>query len=318
MKTGFSIFITNRMKIEGPPSILSVPGDKLRILEFSYKDQTGVPDISIATPPHPSLPNPSLRGRVEKLVESKLFVFGIVGLILLNALTLGLETNDALLASHGHILHAIDNAILSVFVVELLLKFYAYRWRFFKSGWNVFDLIIVGVSLIPASGPLAILRVFRVLRVMRLISVVPQMRNVIAALLMAIPGMASIVAVLLIFFYVSSVLATKAFGTHPDPVMQELFGSFGASMYSLFQVMTLEGWAENIVNPVLEHSPWALWFFVPFIIITSFAVLNLFIGVIVDSMDIIRQKPRQPGIEDVLAELERLREDVRALRNERR
>jgi voltage-gated sodium channel len=262
--------------------------------------------------PQKTLP---LRARVTRLVESPLFIKSIIILILINAVTLGLETNDRLLADYGHILHGIDHAILAVFVVEIALRLFAYRLSFFRSGWNLFDFTIVAICLIPASGPLAILRVFRVLRVLRLISVVPQMRNVIAALLAAIPGMASIVAVLVIVFYVASVLATKAFGTHPDPLLQDLFGSFGASMYSLFQVMTLEGWAENIANPVLEHFPWALWFFIPFIVLTSFAVLNLFIGVIVDSMDAIRRKQPQANIEDVLEELRSLREEIRSLKN---
>jgi voltage-gated sodium channel len=257
----------------------------------------------------------TLRARITTLVEGPIFVQTIIGLILINAVTLGLETNDYLLAEYGTILHAIDTAILWVFVAEISLRIFAHRLSFFRSGWNVFDFIIVAVCLIPASGPLAILRVFRVLRVLRLISVVPQMRKVIAALLAAIPGMASIGAVLLIVFYVASVLATKAFGTHSDPMIQDLFGSFGASMYSLFQVMTLEGWAENIADPVLQHYPWALWFFVPFIILTSFAVLNLFIGVIVDSMETIRNKPQETNIEDVLSEIRLLREEVRSLKD---
>lgn len=256
------------------------------------------------------------RTRLGVWLESSAFTNFIIALILLNAFTLGLETNDALRRDYAEILHIIDSAILGVFVIELLLKFYAYRSQFFRSGWNIFDLLIVGISLLPATGPFAVLRVLRVFRVMRLISVIPQMRLVIGALLGALPGMATIVAVLVVFFYVAAILATQAFGTHPDPVMQELFGSFGASLYSLFQVMTLEGWAENIVNPTRKFFPWALYFFIPFIVITTFAVLNLFIGVIVDSMETIRRKPHQDTEQIILDEIRALRDEVKSLKGQ--
>lgn len=256
------------------------------------------------------------RAKLTIWLESATFTNVIVALILINAAVLGLETNDALRRDYWEILHLVDQAILSVFVVELCLKFYAYRAAFFRSGWNWFDLVIVGISLLPASGPFAVLRVLRVFRVMRLISVIPQMRLVIGALLGALPGMATIVAVLVVFFYVAAILATQAFGTHPDPVMQELFGSFGASLYSLFQVMTLEGWAENIVNPTRKLFPWALYFFIPFIVITTFAVLNLFIGVIVDSMETIRRKPQHDNEQLMIEEIRSLREEIGLLRRQ--
>ena len=176
-----------------------------------------------------------------------------------------------------------------MFVAELVAKLIVYRWRFFRSGWNVFDFIIVGISLVPASGNLSVLRALRILRVLRLLSVVPDLRKVIEALLRAVPGMSSIVAVLMLVFYVSAVLSTKLFGleVHPDDTagdMQEWFGTIGASMYSLFQIMTLESWSMGIVRPTMELYPWAWVFFVPFIILTSFAVLNLFIAIIVNAM----------------------------------
>jgi Predicted integral membrane protein len=128
------------------------------------------------------------------------------------------------------------------------------------------------------------MRALRVLRILRLISVVPQLRRVISAIGYSIPGMISVVGVLGLIFYVSAVLATKLFGMHPDPNMQEWFGSISASAYTLFQIMTLESWSMGVVRPTMELFPWAWLFFLPFIIITSFAVLNFFIGIIVDSM----------------------------------
>jgi len=179
-----------------------------------------------------------------------------------------------------------------VFTLELLIKFYAYRLSFFRSGWNIFDLLIVAIAWIPASGSLAVLRTLRILRVLRLLSVVPQMRRVISAIGHSIPGMISVIGVLGIVFYVSAVLTTKLFGQHPDPDMQAWFGTIGSSAYTLFQIMTLESWSMGIVRPVMAHFPWAWLFFVPFIIITSFAVLNLFIGIIVDAMQIVQQDTR--------------------------
>lgn len=224
------------------------------------------------------------RRRIAKLVESTSFVMVITGLILINAITLGLETDKAIMSEYGSILYLADKAMLAVFTVELALKFYAYRLSFFRSGWNVFDFAIVSMAWLPSNGPLAVLRALRILRALRLISLVPQMRRVIAAIGHSIPGMVSVVGVLGLIFYVASVLATKLFGAHPDPNMQEWFGSVSASAYTLFQIMTLESWSMGVVRPTMEIFPLAWMFFVPFIIITSFAVLNFFIGIIVDSM----------------------------------
>ena len=233
------------------------------------------------------------RLKIALLVEGNTFVYFITALIVINAITLGLETNQAIMADYGSTLYFIDKTILVVFTIELLLKFYAYRLSFFKSGWNNFDFIIVTIAWIPAIGPFAILRALRILRVLRLLSVVPQMRKVIAAIGHSIPGMASVISVLMLLFYVAAVMVTKLFGQHPDPQMQELFGSVGASAYTLFQIMTLESWSMGIVRPVMEYYPWAWLFFLPFIIITSFAVLNLFIGIIVDSMQTLKDSDEE-------------------------
>jgi len=239
------------------------------------------------------------RDIVARWVESPRFMNFIIALILINAVTLGLETVPSIMADYGSILLTLDKIILGVFVVEILLKFYAYRLSFFKSGWNIFDLTIVVIALVPTSGPLAVLRALRILRVLRLLSVVPQMRRVINAIGYSIPGMMSVISVLLLLFYVSSVLATKLFGTHPDPQMQEWFGTIGASAYTLFQIMTLESWSMGIVRPTMELFPLSWIFFVPFIIITSFAVLNLFIGIIVDAMSMAQEEPRAQAKEEI-------------------
>ncbi len=235
------------------------------------------------------------RGKIAAFVEHRNFVTFITGLIVINAITLGMETEPEIMATYGPALYWFDKAILVVFTLELALKFYAYRMGFFRSGWNVFDLAIVSIAWLPASGSLAILRALRILRVLRLLSVVPQMRRVIAAIGHSIPGISSVIGVLGLVFYVAAVLATKLFGQNPDPNLQEWFGSIGASAYSLFQIMTLESWSMGIVRPVMEIYPLAWVFFVPFIIITSFAVLNLFIGIIVDAMQASHEEERAEG-----------------------
>lgn len=217
---------------------------------------------------------------LKDFLESSRLTNFIIAVILVNAVTLGLETSETVMASFGGILGLIDSACLAIFTVELLAKLYVWRWAFFRSGWNVFDFVIVAISLVPAVGALSVLRALRILRVLRLLSMVPEMRRVVASLLMALPGMGSIAGVMVLIFYVSAVLATKLFGGSHSA----LFGSIPASMYTLFQIMTLEGWSDGVVRPVMEVHPWAWLFFIPFILITTFAVLNLVVAIIVNSM----------------------------------
>ena len=254
--------------------------------------------------------------RLRQLVESPRFTWFITGVILFNAFTLGLETWAPAMEAVGGLLVAIDKIVLGIFVIEMLAKFAVYRLNFFRSGWNIFDLTIIGIALIPATGPLTVLRALRILRVLRLLSVVPQMRSVVTALLGALPGMGSIAAVMLLIFYVGSVLATKLFGAS----FPTWFGSLGASAYSLFQIMTLESWSMGIVRPVMEVYPWAWAFFVPFILITSFAVVNLVVAVIVNSMQTLheleKKDEREVERQIVHEETEALAVEIRALRHE--
>ena len=245
-----------------------------------------------------------LRLSLATWIESKAIVNFITAVILLNAVTLGLETNPSVMARFGSNLEWLDRIILIIFSIELFIRLYAYRLSFFRSGWNLFDLFIVVLAWLPTTGPFSVLRALRILRVLRLLSVVPQMRRVVTAIGHSIPGMISVISVLGLLFYVSAVLTTKLFGQHHDPLMQEWFGSIGASAYTLFQIMTLESWSMGIVRPVMSHFPWAWLFFVPFIIITSFAVLNLFIGIIVDAMQMTQQDSRDKE-DDPNARLER-------------
>lgn len=251
--------------------------------------------------------------RLISILESSRFSQFITSLIILNAITLGLETSPAIMAQWGSVLFTIDKIILGVFVIEILMKFFAYRLGFFKSGWNWFDLTIVTISLLPMSGALTVLRAFRILRVLRLFSVIPQMRKVINGLFRALPGMGSVIGVLLVVFYISAVLCTKLFGMQDHPTLEPLFGSLSTSMFTLFQLMTLENWVDGIVKPVTEIYPYALFFFIPYIVITSFAVLNLFIGIIVESMQAAHDDEQKNDETNLKDEIKSLRADIEKL-----
>jgi len=254
------------------------------------------------TPPAERGDSTTVRGRVRAWLELSVVRNTIMGVIIFNAITLGLSTSDTIQAQIGDFLRIVDKVVLAIFVVEILLKFFAFGLvGFFRNPWNIFDLCIVGVSLFPASGSLSALRGLRVIRALRLLSVVPQMRAVVQALLDALPGMGAVILMLSIVYYVFAVMATLMYGETFD----EWFGTLGRSMYSLFQIMTLESWSMGIVRPVMQVYPMAWAFFVPFIVITAFSVLNLFIGLLVNTM--------QSAVEDENeAEFEKLQSLVRS------
>jgi len=216
---------------------------------------------------------------LRKIIDNSLFSNVIMVLIILNAIVLGMETYPNITSSFGNSLRTIDHLLLWVFVVELFLRFIAYRKDFFREPWMIFDMIVVGIAFMPAHEAFSVLRAARVLRVLRLVSIFPSLRRVIEGLINAIPGIGSIGAILIIIMYVFSVMATKLYGlSFPD-----WFGSLHASFFSLFQIMTLEGWPD-IVRTVMKTYPNAWIFFVIYILVATFSILNLFIAVIVDAM----------------------------------
>jgi len=264
-----------------------------------------------------------MRAQLLRLVEHPRFQRAIVALILVNAVTLGLETSPWVMDRAGSFLLVLDRAILAVFVVEIALRLGAHRWRFFRDPWSLFDFAIVGIALVPASEAFSVLRALRILRVLRLISAVPRMRQVVQGLLGAIPGIGAIMALLLLVFYVCAVIATKLFAT----AFPEWFGHIGASMFSLFQIMTLESWSMGIVRPVMGQFPLAWLFFVPFILVATFTILNLFIAVVVGAMqaehdaeikaDQDETRAAMRAAEEIAhAEREAMRNEVNALRGE--
>ncbi|MEZ5862569.1 MAG: ion transporter [Geminicoccaceae bacterium] len=253
-----------------------------------------------------------LRQRLNELVSDPRFERAIVILIAINAITLGLETSPAVMERFGPLLLAIDRAILFLFVLEIAARWVADLRGFWRDPWRIFDFAVVAVALVPATGTFSVLRAFRVLRVLRLVSNIQAIRRVVAGLLQAIPGMGSIVLLLGLIFYVFAVISTKLFAAS----FPEWFGSLGESAYTLFQVMTLESWSMGIVRPVMEQYPFAWALFVPFILVTSFTVLNLFIGVIVDAMQREHEAEAQADRAGIHTETANILAEVRALRSE--
>ncbi len=244
----------------------------------------------------------TLREKALEFVERDSVKNAILGVIIFNAITLGLSTSHNVNAVIGPALKVIDQIVLMIFVAELALKFFAYGLRgFFANPWNIFDFIVVGLGLLPDKGGLSALRGLRVIRAMRLLSVIPQMRAVVQALLDALPGMGAVIIMISIVFYVFGVMATLMYGAD----FEQWFGTLGRSLYSLFQIMTLESWSMGIVRPVMQVHPYAWAFFVPFIIITAFSVLNLFIGLLVNTMQAAVEEENE-------AEFENLRELVKS------
>ena len=220
------------------------------------------------------------RTRLGAFLDGQRFSNFILGVIVLNAITLGLETSETAVSAVGPLINLVDNLCLAIFVLELVAKLYAFRFKFFRSGWNIFDFVIVGIALAPGTEGLSVLRALRIMRVLRVISVAPSLRRVVEGFVTALPGMGSVFVLMAMIFYIGAVMATKLFGaSFPD-----WFGTLGRSGYSLFQIMTLESWSMGIVRPVMQEYPYAWAFFVPFIMVTTFAVVNLLVGLIVNSM----------------------------------
>ena len=206
----------------------------------------------------------------------------ILVLILINAVTMGLQTNPSAVKAFGPLLEMADRVILAVFIIELIGRMAVHGRQFLRDPWSVFDLIVVAIAIVPATGALSVLRAMRVLRVLRLVTAIPSLRRVVAGLIHALPGMGSIALLLTLIFYVFAVIGTKLFGeTNP-----ELFGSIGASSFTLFQAMTFDDWVGSIVKPLTEKGHrLGFVYVITFMVVSAFMALNLFIGVVVTALD---------------------------------
>ncbi|MFN3608435.1 MAG: ion transporter [Hyphomonas sp.] len=231
--------------------------------------------------PRATLDDKTYTSSAERFIERPFVRDTIMALIVINAIVLGILTySEQLPGWLVAVLNVIDMAVTFIFVAEIALKLFVYRLQFFKLGWNWFDFVVVGVSMIPGGSAFNVLRALRVLRLLRLLHFIPTMKRITEALLTALPGMGAILAILGLVFYVSVVMATYLFSGSQNT---ENFSSLGASALTMFEVLTMEGWNGHM-RDLLDEYPWAWAFFIPFILFTVWAILNLFTAVIVDSL----------------------------------
>lgn len=265
------------------------------------------------------------RGRAARWLEDRRTQRAVLTLIVVNAVILGLQTSAAVTTHAGGLLDTLDRGIVALFVIEIALRLFVTRGAFWRDPWNWFDVVVVGMSLIPSNAHLAVLRALRVIRVLRVVAVAPTMRRVVGAMLAAVPGLAATATVLVLIFYVFAVIGTHLFAE----AFPAWFGHVGRSLYTLFQVMTLESWSMGISRPVMERFPYAWTFFVPFILVSTYTMLNLFIAIIVGATQAQADAEKAESAEDteqadgaalpatmqaLLAELREVRAEVRALR----
>ena len=253
-----------------------------------------------------------MKEKIHTLVESSRFQNFIMGLIVLNGITMGLETSKSLALEYGTFFTLLNTFVISVFTIEIILRIFVYKKSFFKDPWSIFDFSIVAVSLVPASGGFEIFRILRVLRLFRLITVVPQMRKIIVALLSVIPGIGAIAGLLTLFFYIFAIMSTQLYGE----AFPQWFGTLGDSFYTLFQVMTLESWSMGIVRPIMEVYPLAWVFFVPFIFVSTFIIVNLIIAIVVDAMNEMNASEEEAIVQEIHSGDNAMQQEILNLRND--
>ena len=253
----------------------------------------------------------SVVARAQRIVASPWFNHGITGVILLNAAVIGLDTSDAAASRFGEGLGAANQVFLGIFVIEALIKMAAHYpriERYFRDGWNVFDFAIIVVSLLPSTGELATLaRLARLLRVLRLVSALPELRLIVTTLIRSIPSMFNVMALLSIIFYVYAVAGYHLFH-EVDPTH---WRNLGIALLSLFRIVTLEDWTD-IMYAAMEAHWWAWAYFVSFVVMGTFVVVNLFIAVVLNNLDEAKQERlaelrSEPSYKEIVAELERTR-----------
>lgn len=258
-----------------------------------------------------------------RIVYSKWFQGIITTCIILNSIQLGLDTSQWWSSNMGLISEWCDKIFICLFALEILLKLCSDKFRFFLSSWNIFDFLVVAFSFLPGNGAFSILRTFRIFRTFRLLNKLDRLRVITESLISSIPSIGWICFLLTLWFYICSVISTNLFrSTFPD-----WFGTIPRSMYSLFQIMTLESWSMGIVRPVMRQHPYAWLFFVPFIIVATYTVMNMFIGVLVSAISQIQEEKKGSAAAEheerkktrdmeILAELKAVRAEISELKTE--
>lgn len=245
---------------------------------------------------------------LQNFIQSAKFQNTILFFILLNAILIGLETSQTVMLNFGGIIHLFDTLCLFIFVIEIILRITCYKVSFFRNGWNLFDFFIVVIALMPESGIFSIFRILRIIRVLRLVSIIPKMRLISNALLKTLSPMLGVGVLLMILFYIYGIITTTLYGeTFP-----QWFGTIGESFYTLFQIMTFESWSMGIVRPVMAQYPYAWLVFVSFLMIASYIVLNIAIGIIVDCISEIKSEENET--DPLTIELESLKKEIKELK----
>ena len=231
-----------------------------------------------------------------------MFNVAIAGVIIVNAIVLGLETFPTVMASYGDQLTLANDVCYGIFVVELILRFASYGKRpqdFFKSGWHIFDIVVIGAVFIPGvSSNAQLLRLVRLLRVVRVVSVLPDLRVIISGLARSVLPIASLFLLIIFVLYVFGIIGWMLYGA----LLPEQWGDIGTAMITLFQVLTLEGWNTVAADAVNATSNWSWLFFIVFVLLAVFIFFNMLIGIMVNSLEEARARHRgQQDAEDRLS-----------------
>lgn len=263
--------------------------------------------------------------KLRKLTDSTIFQNIILGIIIFNAILMGLQTISGLSPQTAALLSLLDSVCLGIFIAEMLMKMAAYGRDYFRDGWNWFDMIIILMSVISGMSFLSAFRAFRVLRVfrslkalrsMKLVSSVKHLQVIILAICRAVPSIIWTGILMVLVYYIFAVIGVSAFGA----AFPEWFGDLGKAMYTLFQVMTLESWSMGISRPIMEVFPMAWIYFVPFVLLSSFIVMNVVVGIVVNSISEVTtekidsdEDEAKDDKSEIVAELAQLREHITKL-----
>jgi voltage-gated sodium channel len=260
-----------------------------------------------------------MREKITKFIENIWTQRFILFVIVFNSIILGMMTNPVLMKDFGNIMNLLCNICVWIFTIEISIKLYVYKKEFFKDPWNIFDFCIVAVSWIPTGGVFSSFRVFRILRTLRALRLITQLerlRIIVQAIIDSIPNVSWASVLLLIIFYIFAIMGTTLYGTD-FPVE---FGTLGKSMFTLFQIMTLEAWAD-IARDVMAEFPLSWFYFVSFILVSSFIVMNVIVGVVVNAIsdisDDVKKEKQKKALKDhdLKLELMKLKEQVKVVEN---
>ncbi|CAG9620058.1 ion transporter [Sutcliffiella rhizosphaerae] len=252
--------------------------------------------------------------KIRLIVNHSIFMKVVMGVILLNAILVGVETYPDLRRENASLIHSFEVFFLWFFTIEIILRMLAEKKisHFFHSKWNVFDFVIVaGVLIFSGTYFISAIRILRVFRVLRAITVVPSLQRLVTAFLKTIPSLGTIMLLLSLVFYIFSVLGVLFFGD----IFPEYFGTLHLALVTLFQIITLDSWASGIFRPIFEQLPFSWIYFVSFILIGTFIVLNLIVGEIINNIQEAREEEQQNDkVEISKQELAKIRNEIAELK----